>query len=236
MRITIHQPEHMPWLGLIDKISKVDLFVILDNVQFKKNDFQNRNKIRSSKKQGFSWITVPVKNHPLSANIKDIQISYSHNWIEQYINLIKENYKGSEFFEKYFEMISNILNKRFTGLSELNIEIIKLILNEFKVKTKIVYASDLGLSKIKGGNEVVLDICKKVNASTYLSGIGGKSYLNLKDFERENIKVEFQEFKHPTYQQQFEPFMPFMSCIDLLFNAGPMSGKILFNQNKLCEF
>lgn len=199
MEITIHQPEHMIWIGLLDKIKKSDVFVILDNVQFKKNDFQNRNKIRTG------WITVPVKKHKLNTDIKDIEIA-DVRWKKFYLNKIKECYSESKYFNKYFPMIEKIIMKDYKKLMCLNLDLMRFIFREFKIEKKIIYASNLGI-KVKGGHNVVLAICRKLKAKTYLSGAGGKNYLNLSEFKKEGIEVIFQEgqFKH-------------LSSIDLLFN------------------
>jgi hypothetical protein len=219
MKITIHQPEHMPWLGLIDKINQADIFVVLDIVQFEKNNFQNRNKIRTNSKNGYSWLTIPIKKHKLDTKIKDIEISYDFDWQKQYLNKIKENYKDLKNFNKYFSIIEKIILKKYKKLIDLNLEILNFILKEFDIKTKILKASDLGLPEIKkGSNEIIISICKELKGNKYLSGIGGKNYLKPELFEKENIKIIFQEFKHPIYKQQYPIFLEKMSSIDFLFN------------------
>jgi len=210
MIITIHQPEHLIWLGLIDKISQADIFVVLDTVQFRKNYFQNRNKIRTQ--NGWTWLTVPIKKHPLKTKIKDIEISYKQNWTERYLGLIKDNYKKSRYFDRYFPGLEKIILKKYQYLSDLNLELIKFILKHFNVKTKIIKAFDLKLPETKSGSDKILEICKKLSADIYLSGISGKDYLNLSDFKTAGIKVRFQEFDYSDDT---------LSSIDLLFNSGP---------------
>lgn len=229
MIITIHQPEHLPWLGLIDKISRVDIFVILDTVQYKKNDFQNRNKIRTQK--GFSWLTVPIKKHPLKTGIKDIEISQAFDWRTRYLNLIKENYKNAKHFSEYYTKIKFILDKDYKLLSDLNCELIKFILGCFDIKIKTIKSSEMDLPKFDNGTEVVFGICKALSATEYVTGSGGKNYLDLLIFEENSIKISFQEFQHSIYKQQYEPFIPYMSSIDLLFNYGPESKDILFGKD-----
>lgn len=229
MIITIHQPEHLPWLGLIDKISKADIFVTLDTVQYEKKYFQNRNKIRT--KNGFSWLTAHVKKFSSNTVIKDMELSYEHNWVNHNLNLLKTHYSKAEFFDRYFNKIEKILIKKHIKLAELNCELIDMILESFGIKTKIVKASDLGLDEVNGGTMVNFSICKALSATLYLSGISGKDYLDLSVFENVNIKVSFQEFHHPIYKQQYEPFIPCMSSIDLLFNYGPESKDILFGKD-----
>lgn len=203
MKITIHQPEHAPWLGLLDKISKCDVFVILDTVQFRKNYFQNRNRIGTEENP--IWLTVPVKKHPLSTKIKDIEIS-GDSWKVSYLGKLKETYNGSKFI-RYYDDIAHIIMGDYKYISELNIDIIKYLLKVFNIKTEIVKASDLNLPEVVGGNEVVLQICKHFKADIYLSGEGGRDYLELDKFE--GIKVEFNE-----------PNCSKLSSFDLLLRNG----------------
>lgn len=210
MIITIHQPEHLIWPGLIDKISQADIFVVLDTVQFRKNYFQNRNKIRTQ--NGWTWLTIPIKKHSLKTKISDIEISYNQDWTEPYLALIKNNYNKTKYFAKYFPELEQIILKKYKYLSDLNLELIKFILKHFNIKTKIIKASELKLPETKSGSETVLEICKALSAEVYLSGISGKDYLDLPVFKSSKIRVIFQEFDCSDNN---------MSSIDLLFNNGP---------------
>lgn len=219
MIITIHQPEHLIWLGLVDKISRADTFVVLNTVQFRKNYFQNRNKIKT--RDGWTWLTVPTKKHSLKTKISDIEISYDQNWIENYLSSIKNSYKKAKYFSLYHPDIKKIILKKHKYLLDLNLELIKYILEQFEVKTKIILASELKTPQVEGGSNKVLEICKKLSADTYLSGISGKDYLNLSDFETNKIKVIFQDFGYSDDT---------LSSIDLLFNYGPKSKDILWKK------
>jgi hypothetical protein len=226
--VTIHQPEHLPWLGLIEKISKADLFVILDTVQYQKNYFHNRNKIRTSNE--FAWITVPVKKFSHNNSIREIQISYDQKWELRYLNLIKTFYSKTAYFDKYFPLLESEVLKKHEYLVGLNCAFLSLLTRAFEIDTKIVKASDLELpSNLKGGTIVNYEICKSLSAKEYLSGISGKDYLDSSYFNDRGIQVKFQEFYHPIYQQRYEPFLPFMSSIDSLFLYGDDAKTILFS-------
>lgn len=227
--VSIHQPEHLPWLGFIHKVMCVDEFIILDNVQYEKKYFQNRNKIRTS--AGYGWIIVPVKKFTNNQKINEIEISYDHKWQSQAINLIKYNYCKSKYFECYFQDIKDIYLQDFRLLRDLNVEILKYILNALELKTKLYLSSELFEDIGHGGTEVNLKLCKKLNADEYFSGQSGKSYLDLSKFEKENIKVKFQDFHHPVYLQVYDPFIPNMSSIDLLFNYGDKSLDVIKEAN-----
>lgn len=229
-KISIQQPEHFPWLGFIHKVMSADEFVLLDNVQFEKNYFQNRNKIRTS--NGLQWLTVPIKKHSLDILIKDTRISYDFDWQKDYLKALEFNYQKAKYFANYYPKIENIILKNYELLADLNYKLIKLILKSFDINTKIVKMSELNLpSKMEDGSEKCLEICKELSANIYLSGPFGKNYLDISMFKEENIKVEFHEFNHPVYRQVYEPFIPNMSSVDLLFNYGPNSLSIIKKYN-----
>jgi len=228
MILTIHQPEHMVWLGLLDKISKADVFVALDTVQFRKNYFQNRNKIRTD--QGEQWMTVPLVKCSSSTLIQNIRIAYGTGWTTKYLNKIRESYRDSTYFNDYYPELENIFLEKYEFLSELNIELIIRFMQWFQIKTEVIIASSMGLEAVKGGTEVNFQICNAVDADCYLSGPFGKKYLDLTRFREGGIEVVFHEFQQPEYKQQYIPFIPYMSSIDLLFNYGPEARNIFLNR------
>ena len=224
--ISIHQPVYLPWLGFIEKVTSSEKFVFLDDVQFEKNGFQNRNKIRTY--DGEMWLTVPVKVKSQTL-LKDVKINYSTDWINKHKKSIIQNYKKAEFFDNYWFELEKIYDEKFEYLVELNIEVKKFLFDKLKIKTKTLFSSELDISD-KGSNRI-LEICKNLNADRYISGISGKNYLVMDDFLRQKIKLEFQNFQHPTYEQVFDPFYPNMAMIDLLFNEGERSLKIIKKGN-----
>lgn len=217
MIVTIHQAEHLVWLGLLDKISKADVFVLADNFQFKKNYYENRNKIRTQK--DWQWVTVPVEkdNHK---PINEVHIIYQDNWQKKYLESIKYNYKDSPYFKVYYPEVESIISEKYETIYELNKRLLKLFIDIFGIKTKIIESSSLNLQNLNKGSETLLEICQKVGASTYLSGSSGKDYLDINLFKQVNIDVIFHEFQHPIYSQQYRPFTAGMSALDYLFNCG----------------
>ncbi len=225
MTITIHQPEHAVWLGLVDKIRRADLFVILDTVQFRKNYFQNRNRIRT--KTGWDWITVPVKKHPLDTPISKVEIGDVPGWQEKILQKLRMSYGKAPYFDLYFPELERIYSAPRAYLSELNVELLKFILRQFGVSTKIVLASDYPELYEKESSDLILHISKLFKADTYISGPFGRDYLKLDDFKKEGIEVTFHAFEHPEYAQMHGEFIPGLSSLDLLFNHGPESFSIL---------
>lgn len=228
MHITIHQPEHLPWLGFFHKINMADVYVVLDNVQYRHKYFQNRNRIRAS--SGEVWLNVPIlrkcKRFQLIKEVainNDIERWQQKNWKSIYLN-----YKKAPCFAKYAEYFEELYSKEWQLLVDLNIDIIKNCLQFLGITVQVVYASQL---KVEGrGEQLVLDICKALNADVYISGISGiagkgKDYKD--KFSEHGIKVIYDDFHHPIYKQLYEPFLPCMSIIDLLFNHGDKSLDII---------
>lgn len=225
MFITIHQPEHIPWLGFFDKVRQVDVFISLDNVQYRKNYFQNRNKIRTF--DGNQWVTVPVLHKGKSgANINAIEINNSESsWKKKYLNAISLNYSKAQHFEEVYTFLEEALERKWARLLDLNNCLLEFCFNVLGITTKVVRASSLNLQGVKG--DLILEICQEMKAKKYLSGISGKDYLDSEAFKKNNVAVEFHEFYHPIYSQFREPFIPCMSIIDLLMHYGSQSLSVI---------
>jgi len=229
MRITIHQPEHMPWIGFFHKAQMADTFVILDNVQYRKNYFQNRNKIRTSGARGWSYLTVPVKSR-FGQSINEVFVDDTNGrWRKKYWDSLSYAYAKSPFFPAYSKPLKQCFDREWKKICEFNIAIITILFGLLGLKTHIVKSSELNL---KGkGSPLLLDACKHLGAATYISGVSGKEYLNVDEFRNNGIEVVFQEFHHPIYKQAYEPFIPCMSTADLLFNHGERSIDIIKGVN-----
>jgi len=233
MIVSVHQPQYIPWLGYFDKIAKSDCFVFLDQVQFKEREFQSRNKIRT--KEGWIWLTVPVISKGKGRQkISEVEINNDFPWCREHLKSLEVSYGGSEFFEEYLPFLRETYSKDWEKLVDLNVHIIKYLLEQLEIKTPIRFESEIGTSKTS--TERIIEICKKLKADTYLSGSGGREYLKEDVFIEEGIKLIYQDFVHPVYQQRFMKdegdFMPHMSALDLLFNLGPKANQVLFRKGK----
>ena len=219
--VAIHQPEYLPWLGFFKKMMNVELFVFLDDVQFRKKGWQNRNRIRIN--DGTTLLSIPVHTHSYP-KINEVTIDNEKNWSMRHKKSILYNYARAPYFGEIKDFIESIFEKKFQYLVDLNTEIIKFIMNELEIKSKIVFSSELEISKT--GSDRVLDICKAVDADHYITGtFWAESNLRVEEFKKSNIDVEFQKFQHPTYKQIHGEFIPEMSIIDLLFNEGRKEAK-----------
>ena len=219
MIVAIHQPQYLPYIGFFDKMNKADVFVLLDTVQFKKNEWQNRNRIKTA--QNWQWLTVPVLHH-FGQKICDVKICSSSNWRKKHVHAFISNYAKAAHFKTYWPYIEDIYNITWEFLSNLNIYWIKKIRQFLQIDTPIYLSSRLG-ELPEEPDERIIHIVKYFEADTYLSGIGGANYMNLNKYNEENINVTFQQFLHPTYPQQFNNFEANLSIIDLLFNCGDRS-------------
>lgn len=226
MIVAIHQPEHMPWLGFFDKARRCETFVLLDDVQFRKNYFQNRNRIKSA--AGELWLTVPVLTkgkHEQRINEVEINNEGSPRWKEKSFGGLAQNYGRARFWKEHEAFFRNVFEKTWDRLVDLNEAIIRYLLEALSIQVTIVRASSL---ECEGGRgEHLLNLCRKLQAGSYLSGISGRDYLDIEQFHQNGIDVLFQEFHHPIYKQLHGPFMPCLSVVDLLFNYGADSLSVI---------
>lgn len=222
MIVAIHQPQYLPWLGYFGKIDKADIFVLLDDVQYKKNEWQNRNKIRTAK--GWQWITVPVR-YRFKDKINQVKIDSNRDWRGDHYKTLTTYYNKAPYFKNYEPFFKTAYTADWEYLIDINIHFIENLVKWLGITTKLVKASELKLKGQKTGR--LVEICKSLEADTYLSGKGGREYLDLNQFEKEGIKVLFQDFNCPVYKQVYNDFEPFMSVVDLLFNCGDKSLEVL---------
>ena len=223
MIVAVHQAQYFPWLGYFDKIDMADIFVLLDNVQFKKNEWQNRNKIKTA--QGWQWLTVPVM-YKYPQLINEVVINNKVNWQHKQRQALLSNYKKALHYDRLEEFFEDIFSSSWKFISQLNIEIVKRLVKILGIDTPLYVASELGEFP-QDPDERLIAITKHLGADTYLAGAGGREYMDLDKYNKSGVKVIFQDFKHPVYGQLFGGFEPFMSVIDLIFNHGDKSLMIL---------
>ncbi len=227
MTIAIHQPNFLPWLGYFYKIANADLFVLLDDVQYTKNSFINRNKIKTP--NGSMWLTIPViTSDKFGQKINEVEIKEPIKTANKILNTLKANYSRAEHFKVFFPEFESIINRYYNSLSILNTELILWVCRVLEINTKIISSSKLNVSSNEGTFRLV-EICKSIGADTYLSGFGGNKYQDENIFLQNNISLKISEFKHPAYTQLWGNFEFNLSVVDLIFNCGPESRNILLN-------
>jgi len=225
--IAIHQPNFAPWLGYFYKIMKCDTFVFLDDVQFTKNSYINRNKIKSP--NGEQWLTIPVLHRGnYGQNINEILIKSKEKTRENILKTLMCNYSKAPYYQAYIDEILNIFLTTSEKIFELNIELIKFFSSILGLKSKFYLSSEL--NDVQGtSTQKLISICKNFEATEYLSGFGAINYQDEKLFQNENITLKISEFAHPIYSQRWGPFIPNLSIFDFIFNCGTNSAEILFS-------
>jgi len=226
MKVTIHQANYFPYPGFFQKVSLSDVYVVLDKVQFQ-FDITNRNKIIAP---DGSWtrISVPIKKGHKFFEARNVEIDNDLPWAEENWNLIHKSYNESPFFDLYKVFLNSLYKKSWDLIFDLNLQILKKVFDWLDIKTEIVLESELDVTGTT--SQRLLSICKKLGADTYISGIGGKKYLDEKLFENNKIILKYQNYNPITYPQHLsKTFIPNLSIIDLLANTGTESGKLLNN-------
>jgi len=223
MIVAVHQPQYLPWLGYFDKIDRADVFVLLDNVQFKKNEWQNRNRIKTA--QGPQWLTVPVL-YRFPQLICEVGINSKERWQHKQRQSILSNYRKAPCWSLLEPFFEEIFNKEWQTIAELNIHVVRGLAALMGIATPLHVASALPTFP-EDPDERLIAITRHFGADTYLAGSGGHGYMDLAKYENAGIQVVFQEYHHPEYTQMFGDFEPFMSAVDLIYNHGPDSIEII---------
>ncbi len=220
MIVSINQPAYLPWLGYFHRIAISDVHVILDHVQFEKNSFTNRNKIRT--KDGSVMLTVPLKTKGLFGSLAINTIEIADNiWQLKHWKTIQGSYAKAKYFRHYETILNDLYSKKYDKLIDLIIPMNEWLMKELTITTKIIRSSELNIEGTK--SDLVLNICRKLNAATYLSGPIGRDYLDMNSFNNANINVVFHDYIHPQYSQVYPRFEPYMTVLDLLLNHGTES-------------
>ena len=223
-RVAILQSNYIPWKGYFDMIGHVDEFIIYDEVQYTKNDWRNRNRIKTA--SGIQWITIPVYQRNLRQKISETEVS-ARGWGIKHWNTLKTNYaKAPQFkviaprLEEFYSTFQSPL------LTEINVTLIKLVCDWLDIKTRITNSKDYQLSG--DPTEKLVDLCKQVGATHYLSGPAAKNYLHDNLFQEESIKLEWMNYEgYQEYAQLYPPFEHRVSIVDLLFNTGTLSSRFM---------
>ena len=229
MRVAIIQPNYLPWRGYFDIIGDVDLFVFLDDTQYTRRDWRNRNRIKT--REGLKWIIVPVQHAPRNILIKDVTIDESHNWCTGQLNQLREAYGKAPYFNQYYPQLEVLLRGHSPNLCDFAIQTVRWGMYALGIHTPLVRSSQLGSTGSK--QEKILNILRATGASAYVSGPAARDYLCPDAFERAGIDLLYKVYQYPEYNQLWGGFEPGVSIIDLLFNLGPGAAAVLKSQAAL---
>lgn len=217
MRVAVIQPNYLPWRGYFDCIAEVDLFVFYDDVQYTKNDWRNRNRLKSS--QGAEWITVPVLKSHLAQTIRDTRIDRGQPWVERHVKQIRANYGRAAHFAPIAEELFTLLRQERELLADLAVDLTHWAMRQLAIATRTVRSSSLPGEGTRSSR--LLALLAAVGATTYVSGPAAKAYIDIDAFRAAGVHLEYKRYAYAPYPQLWGEFVPDLSIVDLLMNTGP---------------
>lgn len=232
--VTGHQPVYLPWLGLLHKISLADVYIFMDDVQYLRGDWNNRNRIKTP--NGASWLTVPVAlDRSSSPILKDIRIDDSRfgqkgDWQIEHWRTLERAYRRAPHWDSAASFFEDVLTRRrWRWLAELNQEILLYLIEFMGFSVEFVRASEARFQAVK--SDLVLEHCTRFGAGICVLGQHGRDYLRVEDFSAAGIFTYFQDYRHPTYPQRFGDFISHLSAVDVMFNCGKDSVSVICGDN-----
>ena len=234
MIVAAHQPHYLPWLGYLDKLAKADLFVVMDDLQYEAQNYQNRQRMKVQ--AGAMWLTVPLERGSQADRICDKRIDNLGNakqhWQRRTWLTLEHTYRRAAYWARFAPALHDVYTRPWDTLLELDLHMLDLARDWFGITTPVIRSSTLALVGHK--TDRLIDLCKKVGARAYLSGGGGSTdYLDVEQMGRSGIGVIWQHFRHPIYTQRYAAagFCSHLGFLDLLLNCGDASRDILFEQS-----
>jgi hypothetical protein len=231
--VCIHQPDFVPYLGFFHRLLIADHFFLLDDVQFIRRGWHQRDRLKS--RNGSIWLTLSLCKGDFHQRIDQVMLSADCKWIENNLNVIRDCYAKAPYFNEVFPRVEAIYRAAHKRMMDLNRDFLELAMEYFQIDITMSYASDYFVNS--SGSQRLVDLVQQVGCSTYLTGTGSKAYLEEEKFIAAGLKVVWQKFNHPVYPQLHGEFEEMLSCLDILFNCGQDSAAILrstldFNKNE----
>lgn len=228
MILVVMQPTYLPWAGYFDLIDQSDLFMLYDDVQFEKQSWQQRNRIKTP--LGKQWLTVPVYQSSAQriTDVRIVQTNTSSDWRRKHWKSLVMNYQKAPFWSSYGSLLEEAYREEWRQLAELNIHLIRRICEWLGLFPKFVRASELSYPASINKADRLIAFCKMFEADVYLSPAGSRSYLESDEpFQKNKISLVFQHYEHPEYPQLYGEFTSHLSVLDLLMNTGPQALDII---------
>lgn len=226
MKAAIIQPNYIPWKGYFDIINEVDVFIVLDDLQYTVRDWRNRNTIKTP--NGLQWLTVPVLGGR-NQRICDVRIDSSQDWKGRHLGALRHNYGKSAHFEDVYGRFAAVLAGDYELLVQLDSALLGNICDYLGIRTRILNSSEIPSEGTK--DEKLVDLCRKVGADAYLSGPAAKDYIRPGLFEQAGISLSYKDYSgYPEYPQFFPPFAHGVTILDLLFHVGPEAPDYIWGQ------
>ncbi len=232
MKLSAHQLNFLPYPGLIAKINYSDQFIYLTKIQFEKKSWQSRNQIKGINNNRI-LLSVPIKNKDKIQNIEDIQINNETNWGKKHLKSISINYLKSPYYSKYLNFFEQLYSNKWEKIEDLNIYILKYLLKELNIQTKIFSDKQFNFQKKK--NELLIEMCQKTNSTTYISNKGSQSYVDVDSFKKNRINHFFINYKNYIYNQNQVTFVSNLTIFDMLFFCGNKITENIIKDNSNLE-
>lgn len=227
---SIHQPSVWPFLGRFDKIARSDVFVSLDDVQYVKNEYKNRNRlflnaVKSPQREVVGWLTLPVRAEKLEQTIRDSRVTQVPQTFRKHLVTLQQAYGRAPGFDEVWPKVEGVyrrFEREALSLADINEAMERVVIELLGIQTEWFGPASKITEKSSDPTQRLIDICKHVGADTYLAGAGGQSYMKAAEFERQGIKLIWQEWHPSPYPQVHSPekFVPYLAALDLLFNCG----------------
>jgi hypothetical protein len=218
VRIGVIQSSFIPWRGYFDFIASVDKFIFYDDVQYSKGSWRNRNRIKCP--GGARWLTVPVRHRSLSQLVQETEIDDRHDWRSRHMALWSTAYRNAPFYSDVRNLLGD-LGRGDRTISQINTRLIRSICAYLEIDTPLSLSSEFAVAGQR--TERLMQLLQAVGATSYLSGPSADSYLDKESFRHAGIRLEYKSYDYAAYPQQWDPFDPVVSVLDLIANCGPRS-------------
>lgn len=217
-RIAAIQSNYIPWKGYFDAINTVDEFILLDEVQYTKRDWRNRNRIKTP--TGPLWLTIPVAVKGRYAQRIDETLIADPEWAEKHWRTLTHAYARTRYFDEVAAKLEPVYHDAPQRLSEVNRALLEVVCGMLGITTPLVWSTDYSTTGVRG--ERLLQLCSAAGADEYISGPAAQAYMEVAEFERQGVAVRWMDYSgYPEYPQDPPPFEHGLSILDLLFRMGP---------------
>jgi hypothetical protein len=225
MRIVISQPMYFPWVGFLEQLQIAQVLVVYDDVQFSKGSFTNRVQAKTA--AGCRWLSVPLRNVRLGQRIDEVQVAEVTDWRARHRGLVSQAYADAPFLGEMLFLYDDAVRTPAVSIGDLSLRSTQALLKYFGVNPdlRIVHATELGIGG--SGSQRVLDIVRSLGGTEYVTGHGGRGYLNHTAFDRAGIAVSYMQYRCVPYPQLHGAFTPYVSALDLVANCGPSGAQYL---------
>lgn len=232
MNVVILQPSYIPWRGYFHQIQKADIFVFYDDVQYDKNGWRNRNRVKTS--TGSRWLTIPVNDDGVVTQhipINQVKINWIKSWNKSHLDILKQLYKSAPYFKIYQPLLEPFYQRQDALLADFTIDLTIALARSLDIKTEFLRSSSLAVNGSK--TDRLVNILKLCGATHYISGPSARDYLQEDKLADAGISLEYMSYDYPEYPQLYPPYDPFVSIVDLLFMTGPEASKYIWETKSL---